>query len=140
MTNNDPPASVRLDKWLWSVRLFKTRNDAATACRLGQVRIDDQDVKAARSVYLGDIIKIDKDKMTRTVEVIALLEKRVGAKLVADYYEDRTPDEERERAKEEREIHRQNRFYLEKGLGRPTKQKRRLMDQFLDDVRKATDK
>lgn len=122
------------------MRLFKTRTDAATACRLGQVRIEGQEAKAARSVCVGDVLEIDKDKMTRTVEVIALLEKRVGAKLVADYYEDRTPEEEWEQAKEEREIHRQNRVYLEKGIGRPTKQKRRLMDRFLDDVRKATDK
>ena len=137
---DDQPEPVRLDKWLWAVRLYKTRNDAATACRLGQVHVAGQEAKASRSVVIGDLIAVDKDKMTRTVKVIGLLEKRVGAKLVADYCEDQTPDEEWERAKAEREVLRQNRVYLEKGVGRPTKQKRRLMDRFLDDVRKASDK
>lgn len=132
--------SVRLDKWLWAVRIFKTRTDSTAACRLNQVKIAGQNAKAARAIHVGSVIAIEKDKMTRTVKVLQLLEKRVGAKLVPDYLEDLTPEEEWERARRERETLRQNRVFLEKGVGRPTKQKRRVLDQFLDDVRNASDK
>ncbi len=91
--------SVRIDKWLWAVRLCKTRQLAADACRLARVRIGGQEVKAAREVRPGDIITVEQPDITRTVRVLAPLEKRVGAGLVPGYMEDLTPPEERAAAR-----------------------------------------
>ena len=135
MENQEP---VRIDKWLWAVRIYKTRNLATIACRNGQVRIEGQRVKPSRAVAVGDTMEIKKDKMTMLVRVIALLPNRVGAKLVPDYLEDLTPEDELERARKAREEFRLNRV-LKNGEGRPTKRKRRDMEGFLEQVRQAHD-
>lgn len=85
--------AVRLDKWLWAVRLFKTRAQAADACRLLRVRVDGQEVKASRGVRVGDVFEVHQEDIVKTVRVLALLEKRVAGKLVADYLEDLTSPE-----------------------------------------------
>jgi len=122
-------ASVRMDKWLWSVRLYKTRSLATEACAAGKVRIGGQNVKPARSVKIGDIITALAGEITRTVRVLGLLEKRVGAKLVGQYLEDLTPASEYARP---REAHFQPIMFRPKGSGRPTKKDRRSMQRFFE--------
>ncbi len=121
-------SSVRIDKWLWAVRLAKTRSLAAEACHDGHVRIGGHPVKASREIRPGDVLVVRTDTLTRTVRVRTLLEKRVGAAAVPEFLEDLTPPEEIARAKAllaDRGAHR------EAGAGRPTKKERRLLDAFL---------
>ncbi len=113
---------IRIDKWLWAVRLFKTRNQASQACRAGKVRMDDQPVKPSREVHVMDVISVNKGFICRTVRVRALLTNRVSAKLVPDYATDMTPEEEYARLKLIRETNYEMR---DRGLGRPTKKQRR---------------
>jgi len=114
--------SVRIDKWLWSVRVFKTRNQATLACRAGKVKISDQTVKPSREVKIGDLITISMDSLKRSVKVVALIEHRIGAKLVDDFMEDMTPQEEYQKLK----LRKNAGFgYRLRGLGRPTKKERR---------------
>lgn len=113
---------IRIDKWLWAVRLFKTRNQASQACRAGKVRMDDQPVKPSREVHVMDVISVNMGFICRTVRVRALLTNRVSAKLVPDYATDMTPEEEYARLKLIRETNYEMR---DRGLGRPTKKQRR---------------
>ena len=117
----------RIDKWLWAVRLFKTRSLAAQACRNGHVLIAEQRVKPARDVRTGEIIVVKTGGVQRTVKVLAFPPSRVGAKLVADFMEDLTPESEFQKAREAASA---PTFAWSKGLGRPTKKSRRLWDRF----------
>jgi ribosome-associated heat shock protein Hsp15 len=128
------PDSVRIDRWLWAVRVYKTRSQASTACRLNQIMIDGQFAKPARPVTVGTTIQVEKDQMTRTVKVLALAEKRIGAKLAPEFLEDRTPEEELERSRAAREQLRLNRVYQVRGEGRPSKKQRREIEKFLGEV------
>jgi len=113
---------VRIDKWLWSVRVFKTRNQATLACRSGKVRICDQPVKPSREIKIGEIITISLDTLKRSVKVLAPVEHRVGAKLVEQFLEDLTSQEEYQKLK----LRKKAGFgYRLRGLGRPTKKERR---------------
>ena len=125
------PDSVRVDIWLWSVRLFKTRSLSGEACRKGQVRIGGQRVKPARQVRVGDEIVVTKGPLERTVAVKMTLTRRVGAKEVETYLEDRTPDEAREKAAEIRRRNREATLDWEEGAGRPTKKDRRDLDEVM---------
>lgn len=120
------PAEVRIDKWLWAVRLFKTRSLAAQACAAGHVQVNGQRVKPARSVHPGEQIEALVGEVRRTVRVRELLDRRVGASLVPQYLEDLTPAAERERA---RAPHLEPLFHRPKGTGRPTKRERRLLER-----------
>jgi ribosome-associated heat shock protein Hsp15 len=121
----------RLDKWLWAVRIFKTRSEAANACRLGRVTIGGQPVKPSREIRIGDIIVVRKCDLILTVRVKAAPPQRVGASLVAEHLDDLTPDEERARARRLREEKRLASPTFSPGLGRPTKHQRRDMEEFL---------
>ena len=114
--------SVRIDKWLWAVRIYKTRTVASDACRNGRVTIAGQPVKPAREVRLNDVISAQTGEITRTMKVVGLLERRVGAATVAEFAEDLTPASEYEK---KREPVLQPLFYRPKGAGRPTKKDRR---------------
>ncbi len=118
----------RLDKWLWSVRLFKTRSLATDACRAGSVVINELPVKPARDVRPGEQIVIWQGLVKRTVQVVAVPPSRVGAKIVAQYCTDLTPAGEFEKARRQPV---QQFLAREKGSGRPTKRDRRLLDQLL---------
>lgn len=120
------PEGVRVDKWLWSVRLFKTRSLATDACKSNKVHIDQQAVKPSRDVHVGDRIEVHAQQITRTVEVKELLSSRVGARLVENYLIDLTPPEEYEKLKLAKEI---NYEYRDRGIGRPTKKERRLIEK-----------
>jgi ribosome-associated heat shock protein Hsp15 len=116
-----------MDKWLWSVRLYKTRSLAAEACASGKVQIKGQPVKPARSVHVGEVITAVTGELTRTVKVLDLLDRRVGAKLVPQYLEDLTPASEYEKPREKSFApigHRP------KGTGRPTKRDRRILQSY----------
>lgn len=94
---------MRLDKWLWCVRLFKTRQLASDACRLGRVRCGGGPVKPARQAAAGDVLLIERPDMVQTVRVRALPAQRIAARWVPDFLEDLTPPAERERARQLRE-------------------------------------
>lgn len=117
---------VRIDKWLWAVRIYKTRSLATEACKNGRVKIDDQPVKASRNLKIGDVLAINQNPLNKVVRVKAFLTNRVAAKLVIDYLEDLTPAEEYERVQMIRDLNWERR---PKGLGRPTKQDRRQIDE-----------
>ena len=85
---------IRIDKFLWAVRLFKTRTLAAETCRSGKVTINDNPVKASREIKTGEIVKIRHGQFTKTIRIIGILENRVSAKLVVNFIEDLTPPEE----------------------------------------------
>lgn len=112
---------VRLDAWLWSVRIYKTRSAATTACRAGHVRLNGEPVKASQNVVAGDRIRVRKDGFDRDLEVTGLLSKRVSAPLAAKCYIDHTPPRERLVIPQVP--------IRERGAGRPTKKDRREMDR-----------
>jgi ribosome-associated heat shock protein Hsp15 len=119
--------TVRIDKWLWAVRIFKTRSLSTEACRTGKVSIKDMPVKASREVKINDIIVIQQTPVIRTVKVLSLLRNRVSAKLVPLHLEDMTPTSEYEKI----EIRKAVAFvYRPRGMGRPTKKERRDMQEF----------
>ena len=117
---------ARIDKWLWAVRLFKTRTQATEACRDGGVLIGGQKVKAGRDVHVGEIISTKAHGVQRTVKVLAVPASRIGAKLVPEFLEDLTPPAEYEKAREAAPA---PQFNWSKGFARPTKKSRRLWER-----------
>ena len=119
--------TTRIDKWLWAVRIFKTRAIATGACARGKVKIDSVVVKASRKIQIGNIVQVRKGVVKYMYKVCQISEKRMGAKLVPDFLEDMTPEEELAKLKSAQKQPIQTR---EKGQGRPTKRERRNMDKF----------
>ncbi len=117
--------SVRIDKFLWAVRLFKTRSLAAEACKKGRVTIDEQTVKSSRMIRRGDEVSIKIPPAVKTYKVLDLSEKRMGAKLVPGFLEDITPKEELDLLDMARMTQKLSR---PRGTGRPTKKDRRDLD------------
>lgn len=116
-----------MDKYLWSVRLYKTRSKATSACKAGKVTIDGKIPKPSTSVKKGDIIKLKRNYVNMEIRIKEVLEKRVGAKLVENYMEDLTPPE----LYKQRDAARTEAFeYRERGSGRPTKKERREIESF----------
>jgi ribosome-associated heat shock protein Hsp15 len=118
----------RIDKWLWAVRIFRTRSLATDACRAGSVLIDGQPVKPAREVRAGTVIEARQGLIHRRLTVLGLPRSRVGPKAVAEFCADHTPPAEYEKAREHRV---QQLLARAKGSGRPTKRERRLIDRLL---------
>lgn len=118
---------IRIDKWLWAVRVFKTRQLATDACRAGKVDVAGVKVKPSRIVKIGDVIVARTHALRRTVMALALTDKRVSDKQVADFMEDLTPESEIEEARERRE---RSAWVGEPGKGRPTKKDRRAVERF----------
>jgi len=121
---------ARIDKYLWAVRLFKTRSLAAKMVKEGKVLLDGEKVKTAKELKAGDVFSIKKNTATFTYQVVELLEKRVGAKLVEQYLKDITPEEEIEKYKQYQLAQRE---YRDLGFGKPTKKDRRNIRKFLGD-------
>ncbi|MGV3773085.1 MAG: RNA-binding S4 domain-containing protein [Verrucomicrobiales bacterium] len=117
---------VRIDKWLWAARVYKTRALATEACRGGAIKIEDQAVKPSRSVKIGDIISARVGVMTRTLKVLTLADKRVGPKLVDQLAEDQTPASEYLKEIQARQAP----VVRPRGTGRPTKKERRQFEEF----------
>lgn len=124
-----PEPATRLDKWLWAVRVFKTRALATAACRAGSVTINDLPAKPARDVRAGELVCVRLGIVMRTLRVVGVPQSRVGAKHVAEFCADLTPPAEYEKAREQRVQHVLAR---EKGSGRPTKRDRRLLDRLFE--------
>lgn len=118
-----PKDAVRVDQWLWAVRVFKTRSNAATACRGGHVSVNGRTAKPATAVKVGDRVFVRADRRERDLEVTKLLTKRVGAALAAEHLVDHTPPPDPVEAS------RAPLFERERGTGRPTKRDRRQLDQ-----------
>ena len=123
--------TVRIDKWLWAVRVFKTRTIAAEACKKGRVYVDNNSVKPARMVKIGDVVQVKKPPVTYSFKVIDISQKRMGAKLVPNFMENVTPPEEYEIL----EMNKISGFVdRQRGTGRPTKKDRRDMVQFTENL------
>ena len=120
--------SVRIDKWLWAMRVYKTRAEAAQACRGSAVRLNQNPVKPAQKVHVGDCIVVRTTLLTRTLKVCALTDKRQPARLLPEYIEDHTPPEARTLAMEKKARAQQ---FQTAGKGRPTKKDRRDMERFI---------
>lgn len=120
---------VRIDKWMWATRIFKTRTIASEACKKGRIMIGGVTVKPSRMIRVGEVIQVRKPPITYSFKVLALAENRMGAKLVANYLENiTTPDQY-----EILEMNRISGFVdRAKGLGRPTKKDRRELEQFAE--------
>ncbi|MBR5510792.1 MAG: RNA-binding S4 domain-containing protein [Bacteroidaceae bacterium] len=122
-------AQARIDKWLWAVRIYKTRSIAAEACKKGHIMVRDKAVKPSFLVRVGDIVQVKKSPITYSFKVLQCAENRVGAKLVPELMENVTPAEQYEAL----EMSRISGFVdRARGTGRPTKKERRSMDTFID--------
>ena len=122
---------IRIDKWLWTVRIFKSRSIATQACKSGKIKVNASKCKPARMVTVNDLISVDKKGLKLEFKILEILKSRVGFSIAKDCYEDLTSIEEREKFKafhgrrlsgEDREV----------GLGRPTKRDRRELENFKD--------
>lgn len=122
---------VRIDKWLWSVRIFKSRTLATDACKSGKVKIEDTSVKPSYMLQREEIVQVHKNGFHLQFKVVDLIQKRVSAPLAQVCYKDLTPEEE---------LNKYNDWYIgkggverrEKGAGRPTKKERRIIDKYKD--------
>lgn len=122
---------ARLDKWLWAARIFKTRTIAAAACKKGQVSMKGAQLKPSRTIRVGDTINVRKPPITYSFRVLQAIEKRVGAKLLPEIFENVTAPEQYEML----EMAKISGFIgRAKGMGRPTKKDRRSLDSFTSDV------
>lgn len=123
--------TVRIDKWLWAVRVFKTRTIAAEACKKGRVYVDNNSVKPARMIKIGDVVQVKNPPVTYSFKVKDISQKRMGAKLVPEFMENVTPAEEYEIL----EMNKISGFVdRQRGTGRPTKKDRRDMEQFTENL------
>lgn len=121
----------RIDKYIWAVRVFKTRSLASEECRKGHVLIDGKTVKPSRIVKINDVIDIKKNKIVYKFKVIELIENRIAAKLVPNYAEDITPQSELDKLKTDKYA---EFFTRDPGTGRPTKKERREIDKLFEDT------
>mgnify|MGYP002647065976 FL=1 len=126
----EPKNEVRIDKWLWAVRLFKTRSIAIEACKKGRISIKGVTIKPSRSIKVGDVIEVRRPPVTYSFEVLNLSENRMGAKLVPEFMKDVTSPSQLEIL----EMSKVSGFVdRARGTGRPTKKDRRELDQFTED-------
>lgn len=120
---------MRIDKYLWCIRFYKTRSIATEACRKGHIKMDDKNVKPSKEIYGNELILIRKDQINYKIQVLDIPQNRIGAKLVDLYRKDLTPKEAFEKtdllkyAKD---------YYRKKGSGRPTKKDRRDIDDYYE--------
>jgi ribosome-associated heat shock protein Hsp15 len=130
MSTQEKLPTLRLDKWLWAVRLYKTRTLATEACKKGSIKIENKSAKPSKEIKVGDKITIKLGPLLKEVQVEGLSPKRLSAALASDLVTDLTSSEEYENAKEQK-------YSISlpvkntKGTGRPTKKQRRALDEFL---------
>ncbi|MDR1130750.1 MAG: RNA-binding S4 domain-containing protein [Prevotellaceae bacterium] len=119
----------RVDKWLWAVRIFKTRTDASEACKKGRVLVNDMQTKPSKDLKIGDVVTVKRPPVNYVYNVVGLIENRQPAKNVPLYAENITPQEELDMLK----IQKSTLFVQrDKGAGRPTKKERRDIEHFTD--------
>lgn len=121
--------SVRIDKYLWAIRVFKTRSDAAEACNGNKVKLNGVNAKASKPVKPGDMLEVRRGSAMLSYRVLEVIESRVGAALVPQFAENLTPQEELDKLRPPRETIVLQR---DKGSGRPTKKERRQLDDLMD--------
>lgn len=121
---------MRIDKYLWCIRVFKTRSIATAACKKGQIKIESKNVKASKDLFGNELIMVRKNQINYQIKVLDLPKSRVGAKLVDLYRKDATPKEEFEK----NELLKYSKdYYRKKGAGRPTKKDRRDIEGYTED-------
>lgn len=123
--------AIRIDKWLWAVRIYKTRSDATEACRNGRVTLGGASAKPSKEVREGDIVTVRKNPVTYTIRVVGLVSNRQPARNVALYAENITPEEELMKLRMNSYT---NFGQRDRGAGRPTKKERREVDELMDDL------
>lgn len=121
--------NTRIDKWLWTVRIFKTRSLATEECKKGRVRINEIEAKPSREIRIGETITVRKPPLNYTFIVKGIPKNRIGAKLVDDFLENITPKEELQKLEPGFMAFQ---GYRERGSGRPTKKERRTLDEIRD--------
>ena len=121
---------LRIDKYLWAIRIFKTRTLAADACKAGRVKLDGQNIKPSHEVKVGEIYQVSKGIERKVVKVTGLLENRTDAKTAVNFYEDLTPVEQTHAFKS---VFNAPMLKRDRGAGRPTKRDRREIDDLKDD-------
>jgi len=130
MSTQEKLPTIRLDKWLWAVRLYKTRTLATEACKKGSIKVENKSAKPSKEIKVGDKISIKLGPLLKEVQVEGLSQRRLSAALASDLVTDLTSPEEYEKAKEKKSF-----VPLPvkntKGAGRPTKKQRRALDEFL---------
>ena len=128
--------AIRIDKWLWAVRIYKTRSSASEACRKGKILVNEIPAKASKTLKINDLVQVRKPPVIFSYKVKGLLGKRLSARLVTEYFENITPESETDKLK-----YRET-FYISrvKGSGRPTKKDRRTIDRLTDDNEKPPDR
>ena len=131
MVENPNHESMRIDKWLWCIRAFRSRSKSTTACKASHVRINNQVIKPASPIRVGDEVTIEYAHLQRTLKVDGLLPKRVGAPLATKHYTDLTPESEYENLKNRTLA--QTVIERDRGTGRPTKKDRRELEKWLED-------
>lgn len=119
--------NLRIDKWLWAVRLYKTRSLASTACKNNQISIEGVYVKQSHIVKIGDVVCVKRPPIVRSYEVLGLLAQRESAKVVVDFVKDVTPQSELQKLEDVKMVFT---VYRDKGAGRPTKKDRRDLEEF----------
>ncbi|MBO4778875.1 MAG: RNA-binding S4 domain-containing protein [Bacteroidales bacterium] len=119
--------NLRIDKWLWAVRLYKTRSLASTACKNNQISIEGVYVKPSHIVKIGDVVCVKRPPIVRSYEVLGLLAQRESAKVVVDFVKDVTPQSELQKLEDVKMVFT---VYRDKGAGRPTKKDRRDLEEF----------
>ena len=121
---------VRVDKYLWAMRIYKTRSIATDACKCGRVKINGVEVKPSRTFHVGDVFTVRKGPITYTYRILQLWGNRLGAKMVPEYLQDITPKEQLELLELARYAAQSGR---DRGTGRPTKKDRREIEHFFSD-------
>ena len=122
---------MRIDKYLWCIRIFKTRTLATSACKKGQIKIENSNIKPSKEIFGNEIIQVRKNQINYKIEVLDIPESRVGAKIVDLYRKDITPKEEFEKTQL---LKYSKDYYRKKGIGRPTKKDRRDIDGYQNDT------
>ena len=126
---------VRIDKFLWSIRVYKTRTEAADACRSGKVSVNGAEAKASRDIKAGDTVSVRKGSVHFQYRVIVPIGNRVGAKLVPEFAEDITPQEELDKLRHPVDAPFETVYIRrDRGTGRPTKKERRDLDRLMDEL------
>mgnify|MGYP002631162224 CR=1 FL=1 len=123
--------SMRIDIWLWCIRAFRTRSKSTAACKASHIRMNGQVIKPASPIRVGDEVTIEYPRLKRTLKVVALLPKRLGAPIAIKHYEDLTPESEYENLRTQTLA--QSIIKRDRGAGRPTKKDRRELEKWLED-------
>ena len=125
-------SKVRIDKWLWSIRIFKSRTLASDACKAGKVKVGEEAVKPSYMLSEEEVVTVKKDGFSSQYRALQLIEKRVGAPIAVTCYEDVTPEAEKNKYQSWFQNATPGAERREKGSGRPTKKERREIDTFKD--------